>query len=300
MEQAQWRLLTGVIRRVCRSFGPAPRCQYSDALILKFYYWAVKHDRPPAWALDPLHAGRLFRPRRRPSLSQLNRRIASARFTLLNERVKDELARTGQSQSICLDGKCLCVSPVSQDRDASVGHVPGGMGRGYKLHAAVAGDGKLAGFAVLPLNRHEMPVARELIEHQGPLEPGTLVFADGNYDAHVLHKEVDRAGGWLVCRPRTGGAKQRVGGGHPVTRRQMGPARRRLIDLWDSSPDEMERLYRRRDQIERVFGHLTCTPGLLGPLPAFVRGLKRVTRWVTAKINLYHARLEAKWRLNPG
>ena len=46
--------------------------------------------------------------------------------------------------------------------------------------------------------------------------------------------------------------------------------------------------------IERVFGHLTCTPGLLGPLPAFVRGLARVRRWVGAKICLYHARESAR------
>ena len=294
MEQAQWLLLVDVIRRVCRSFGRAPRCKYPDALILRFYYWAVKHDRPMTWAIDPLHTGRLFRPRRRPSLSQLNRRIASVRFALINERVKRHLARTDARATLCLDGKALVVSPVSQDRDARVGHVPGGMGRGYKLHAAVAGDGKVARFAVLPLNRHETPVARELIDEGGLLTPGTLVFADGNYDAHVLHKQVDAAGGWLVCRPRRGGARRRVGGGHPVTRRQMGPARRRLIDLWDQYPEAMEKVYRRRDHVERVFGHLACIPGLLGPLPAFVRGLARVRRWVTAKINLYHARIDVR------
>ena len=300
MEQAQWLLLGGIIRRVCRSFGPAPRCKYPDALILKLYYWAVKHDRPVTWALDPLHANRLFRPRRRPSVSQLNRRVASARFGLVHERIKTLLAHTDAKQAVCLDGKALVVSPVSQDRDARVGHVPGGMGRGYKLHAAVAGDGKLPGFAVLPLNRHEMPVARGLIEEGGLLAPGTPVFADGNYDAHVLHKQVDKAGGWLITRPRTGGVNRRLGTGHPVTRKQMGHARRRLIDPWARCPDQMERLYRRRDQIERVFGQLTGTPGPLGPLPAFVRGLARVTRWVTAKINLYHARIDAKHAAKTG
>lgn len=288
MEQTQWRLITDVIRRVCRSFGTAPRCKFSDTLILKLYYWAVKHDRPAAWAADPLHFNRLFCPRRCPSVSQLNRRIASDRFAEINECVMKLLAQTDAKQSICLDGRALVVSPVSQDRDARRGHIPGGMGKGYKLHAAVAGDGKIAGFTVLPLNRHEMPVARELIETGDLLTTGTLVLADGNYDAHVLHKQIDRSGGRLVCRLRGRGR-------HPVTRKQMGQARRELIDLWDNHPHEMETLYRKRDQVERVFGNLVCIPGLLGPLPAFVRGLKRVTRWVTTKINLYHARLEAKW-----
>jgi hypothetical protein len=287
MEQTQWRLIVQAINRICRSAGRLRRCRYSDSLILKFYFWAVKHDRPMTWAVDPLHATRLFRPRRRPSISQLNRRIASERFARLYARVLEQLRGSGEHGALFIDGRALLVSPVSQDRDARYGYIPCGTGRGYKLHAVVTRDARFTAFCVLPLNRHEMPVARELIAQMPSLRPGVRVFADSNYDAAALHKQIHARGGRLLTRPR-GRAR------HPVTLRQMGPARRRLIALWDRHPAAMERLYRQRDHIERVFGHLAATPGLLGPLPAFVRGLKRVTRWVTAKIILYHARLDAK------
>lgn len=134
-----------------------------------------------------------------------------------------------------------------------------------------------------------------MLAHLPPLVPGTLVMADGNYDAHVLHKDVHARGGWLITKPRRGGARRRKRGdrGHAMTRRQMGAARRRLIDLWERSPELMRRVYRERARVERVFGQLACTPGLLGPLPAHVRGLARVRRWVGAKICLYHARKDA-------
>ena len=62
-----------------------------------------------------------------------------------------------------------------------------------------------------------------------------------------------------------------------------------MIDLWDQCPELMNRVYQHRKQIERRFGNLACTPGLLTSLPKFVRGLPRVRRFVGAKICLYHA-----------
>ena len=52
-----------------------------------------------------------------------------------------------------------------------------------------------------------------------------------------------------------------------------------------------------RDEIERVFGVLTCTGGGLSSLPPWVRTLSRVRRWVGVKIILYNARLEVQERL---
>jgi DDE family transposase len=288
MDQQQWAVLQPVFRRITRSFGRLPRATYSDLLIVRLYFWAVLHERPMTWAIEPVHYNRTFRPRQLPSISQLNRRVASDRFQRLLQSLHDHLSdRESQgTHCLCVDGKPLCVSPVSRDRDARSGHTPGGMAKGYKLHAIVTATRQIPVFCVLPLNRHEMPVARAMLE-QLPSLHGSLVVADGNYDSHILHQDIAARGGWLLTRPR-GRAR------HPVTRRQMGAARRALIDLWDGCPELMQRVYRQRNRVEQVFGHLTCTPGLLGPLPAFVRGLHRVRRWVGAKICLYHARCIAR------
>ena len=293
MERSQWLVLCRTLREACRIEGPLPRARYLDYLILRLYFWAAHHERPMTWALEEAHYSRLFRPRKRPSISQLNRRIAGERFQRLLGHVHRALSGIDGSPTttLYLDGKPLPVSAVSGDRDAR----PSNIARGYKLHAIVSADRRIPVFSVMPLNRHEMPVARAMLDHLS-LSPGTIVMADGNYDAHVLHKDIHARGGWLITKPRRGGARRRERGnrGHAVTRRQMGPARRQLIDLWEQHPQLMRRVYRERTRIERVFGHLTCTPGLLGPLPAFIRGLARVRRWVGAKICLYHARQTAR------
>jgi hypothetical protein len=287
MEQSQWTVVRQSIRQVTRSFPRLQRARYGDFLIACLYFWAVLHDRPMTWAVQRCHYNQSFRPRKIPSLSQLNRRIASERFQQILQRVHEHLAGDSRYKGLIFDGQALTVSPVSQDRDARSGHISGGMGKGYKLHAVVASDGNIPVFSVLPLNMHEMPVARQMLAAFPHDLTGTLVMADGNYDSHVLHKQVARRGGFFITHPR-GRAR------HPVTRRQMGHSRRLLIDLWDRCPQLMQRVYQHRKQIERRLGNLACTPGLLTSLPKFVRGLPRVRRFVGAKICLYHAHRMAK------
>jgi hypothetical protein len=243
----------------------------------------VLHDRPMTWLLQRCHYNRLFRPRKLPSISQLNRRIASDRFQKILQRVHEQLVGDVRFKGLRIDGKPLCVSAVSGDRDARSGHISGGFAKGYKLHAVTSSEGKIPVFCVCPLNMHEMPVARQMLTFLPDL-CGVLVMADGNYDSHVLHKDVAAQGGWLITRPR--GIAE-----HPVTLRQMGPARRLLLEMWRKNPQLMEAVYQHRDAIERLFGNLT---NLLGPLPNSVRGLTRVRRWVGAKICLYHALQSAK------
>lgn len=287
MDQRQWAALRDIIRSVCRSLGPLPRATYGDYLVARVYFRATFHNWPMTWAVQRHHYTSTFRPRKLPSVSQMNRRVASDRFQAILQRVHERLRGDARLRGLCVDGKALAVGPCSQDRGGRGGHVPGGMAMGYKLHAVVTATGEIPVFSVLPLNRHEMHVARAMLERLPHDLTGTLVIADGNYDAHVLHKEVSRRGAWLITRPR-GKAK------HPVTRRQMGRSRRTLIDLWTNAPRLMTAVYHHRKNVERVFGNLTATPGLLGPLPPFVRGLPRVRRWVGAKVCLYHALRLAK------
>lgn len=287
MDQSQWRFVCRAIGQSVRCFPRLKRARYSDGLIARLYFWAAFHDRPMTWAVQKHNYNRSFRPRKIPSISQLNRRIASERFQRLLQQVHKRLAGDSRCKGLIFDGQALCVGSVSQDRDARPGHIPGGIGRGYKLHAVVTSDGNIPVFSVMPLNTHEMPVARQMLAAIDHDLDGTLVMADGNYDAHVLHKQVARRGGFLITHLR-GRAK------HPVTRRQMGRSRRLLIDLWDRCPRLMKQVYRHRQQIERRFGNLACTPGLLTSLPKFVRGLPRVRRFVGAKICLYHAHRLAK------
>jgi hypothetical protein len=287
MEQSQWSVVRHAIRQVSRSLTALPRAKYSDLLIACFYFWAVLHERPMTWAIDPAHHRACFRPRRTPSISQLNRRIASDRFQQLLQRVHERLAGDSSGKGLTVDGHALLVGACSQDRDAKAGHAPGGMARGYKLHAITDSNQNIPVFSVAALNCHELPVAMVMLARLPFSLQGTLVMADGNYDSHVLHKYIDHRGGFLITRPR-GRAK------HPVTLRQMGRARRHLLRLWTTCPKTVQAVYHYRKGIERCFGNLACIAGLLGNLPKWVRGLARVRRYVGAKVCLYHAHRIAK------
>ena len=117
-----------------------------------------------------------------------------------------------------------------------------------------------------------------------------MLLADANYDAHDLHKDLTSRGGALVTNLR-GSAT------HPVTLRQMGPMRRELLALNETNKSLVRMVLRYRVEVERTFSNLTSYGGGLAPLPSFVRRLPRVTRWVGAKIILYHARLTLRNRL---
>jgi hypothetical protein len=74
----------------------------------------------------------------------------------------------------------------------------------------------------------------------------------------------------------------------------MGPARAAAVARWRDRPAEAARELAPRGRVETTFSALTAAGGGLTCLPAWVRTLPRVTRWVGAKIALYHARLTAK------
>jgi hypothetical protein len=300
MDRDVWVRTVEAIDRAVRA-EPWPRGRrrptYPDRLIARMYFWGVGHDRPPSWAAaDRAHCGGPFRPRGKlPSVSQFNRRVAEDHTQAILRRVQDDLARPGLPSPVyTLDGKALPVGPVSKDPDAGRGRVSGGWAKGYKLHAAVAEDGRIVCWSVMPLNVDEKVVAAELVARlPPPCGPDDLVLADSNYDSAELSAQCAAAGRPLLTPLR---AQQRVkpAGHHPVTLRQMGPARRATVAAWRDHPDLCRFVLKGRVGIERNFSTLTCGGGGLGPLPAWVRTLARVRRWVGAKIALYHARLELR------
>jgi hypothetical protein len=288
MDKRIWDIITRVIVSVNRSFRRAGRRPaYSDVLILRMYFWAVWHDRPLCWAADGEHYGRWFCPRQLPSRSQFCRRVKTERFTVLLSEVFRRLAERPEGESLLfLDGKALPVSESTRDPEATTGRGNGRFSRGYKLHALGTEDGRIRAFSVRPLNEHEVPVTqRELVDH---IPAKTLVLADGNYDSDKLYDQVYQRGSWLFTRLK--GQRAESSG----RLRRMSFARRTVHSLWGEQEQLCWSAYRERTQIERIFSALSSFGGGLGPLPSWVRRLERVTRWVTAKLTIYHARIRAR------
>jgi len=283
--EGTWKALRASIIRQARTLGRLVRATYSDALIVSIYLWSVWHDRTLSWACNRHNYGKLFRPRRLPSVSQLSRRIRTERCRRLLEKVHEEVGDIKRPTSISyLDGKPLVVGVASKDSEARRGHVMGGFAKGYKLHVWATEDRRIPLWSVQSLNRGEQPVACLLARHLPMLPERSLVLADSAYDSHELYRTLATRNGMLLVKPR-GYSK------HPVTRRQMGPVRREAIAVWERRPHLAHYVYKGRIAVEGVFSNLTSFAGGLGPLPAWVRTLPRVRRWVGAKIILYHARL---------
>lgn len=291
MDRDQWRIIITQIRLAAKTLGRSRRFTFSDQLIVAMYFWSVAHDRAMRWACDRNNYNRLFRPRRLPSVSQFHRRVKSERVQRILQLVHDAISGRAVPTALnYVDGKALPVSPVTKDPDARPGYAGGKLiAKGYKLHAFVTEDKRLPCWCVRPMNEHEMPIARLMLDSLPAFTQQSLLLADGNYDSHVLHKDVYRRGGGLITHLR---GKAR----HPVTLRQMGSARRELLQLNQTSRPLLRMVMRHRNNIELTFSNLTSYGGGLGPLPAFVRRLPRVTRWVGVKITLYHARLKARKR----
>jgi hypothetical protein len=288
MDREQWHVVLSAIKRAARKLPHLGRLTYPDWLIAAMYFWALAHDRCQSWACDKTHYGAMFRPRKLPSVSQFNRRIASDRCLHLLQMVHQLLAGPIDATALSyLDGKPLPVGGASKDPDARRGRVIGGAARGYKLHAWVSEDRRIPLWSLTPLNLHESHVAISLLQQGPPLSQRSLILGDGNYDDHKLHRAAAASGARLLTTAR-GLAS------HPVTLRQMGSARREHVRCWKDQAPLLRMVLGKRMQVEITFAHLCAGPGGLAPLPPWVRRLGRVRRWVGGKIILYHARWRAR------
>jgi len=282
MDSQVWRTVYRTIvaanRRVPRS-GRTPR--YSDSLIVAMYLWTVWHDRPLCWASDRLHYNTLFRPRALPSNSQFCKRLKTVRVQQVLQEVHNRLANTSAAAEFTMvDGRILRVGSYSKDPDARRSHVPGGFGRGYRLHAWGTQDQRIPLWSVMPLNVDERAVAMVLADQ---VPPAPLALADANYDSGPLYDRLAERGISLLTPMR----RANPGGGH----RRPSPARLAAAHEWKGMAGYV---YRERGEIERQFGHQVWTAGGLGPLPGWVRRLPRVRMWIGAKLIIHHARLRVR------
>jgi len=296
MDRELWRLVLNVVEQAARKVGwNGGRRQpvYSNYLIVAMYLWSVGDGKPMSWACRKWSYNGLFRPRSLPSVSQFTRRIKSEDCQCILQRVHDQFVLTpGQiTARLVIDGKPLLVSPVSSDRQAKRGKISGGFGKGYKLHAVIDESCRIVVWSVMGLNTDEKTVARELLPEvlrRVVLSNDALIQADSHYDSAPLHADTIMPLGLTMLSPLAG--QNKVQSKSRARHLKSMPATRRtLVHCWKNHPALMDYLLRSRDDIERTFGTLTCGADGLSGLPAWVRGLARVRRYVGGKIILYNA-----------
>jgi hypothetical protein len=279
MERELWPLLYRHLRAVGQDFTQK-YVHHQPWVIVAVLLWAALHDRPLSWACDRRHwSTTVARPAVLPSPATVSRRLPGLAVGLLLRALADRLRGAAPpTLAARLDGKALPVSGVSKDPDAKWGRGAGGQAKGYKLHAVWAGRPLPEAWEVAPLSAAETAVARGLVARAGG---GGYLLGDGNYDASAVF-DAAAAAGYQLLAPAP---DPHAGQGHHY----QSPHRLRSIALWRGEFGQA--LYRLRPQIERDFGSATCFAGGLGPLPAWVRRLRRVAPWVSAKLLINAARI---------
>lgn len=282
-------------RRVCRLIdqlsphGRRKKQQFSDAVIVKVYFWSTHSDRPVVWACDESNwtvpllemIGTL------PSQPTMSRRLRTVGVLELIERVQAKLADALADNVVkVVDSKPLRVGSYSKDRDAKRGRAAGEMARGYKLHALTSGKSfKL--WTLTAMNTNDQVGAVTLLPKL--LDGGAggggwgYVAADNGYDANPMHRLTRAANHQLVAPPRKSNA-------HVRDVRRNTPERIRSLDICANplkycgvgDSTFARSLVKQRDQIERNFGNAAMM-GMFAP-PPWVRTPHRVAAWTAAKL----------------
>jgi len=280
MSSQVWPALYSVIVQEAREMDrPRRKTRFSDQLIAAMFFWMVIHDRTQEWACRRSSYHAIFRPRILPSPSQFSRRLRGPRCVELLKRVERAASRHAASPWCYLDARPLMVGACSKDPDAKAGRVYGGFARGYRVHSLLDEKETVIAWKLAPMNVAEVAVAAELLR-QAP--SGSSVLADSNYDRAPLYDIAAEHGATLLAKPRTNAGK-----GH----RPQSPARLVSIAKWQA---DAQTYASRRTHVERAQAHQSNFAGGLQPLPTWIRRLRRVERWVAAKLVINHVRLQQK------
>lgn len=210
----------------------------------------------------------------------MSRRLRSRSVVSLQKMLEDRVIAPRDTTTYCwmIDGKSMMIGGCSKDRQAGYGRAAKCKAKGYKLHVIRGIDGSLAAWRVAPMNKDERVMGERMLKVasvQG------YILADGNYDSNKLHAICDQRGNMQFVAPRRYGPGK--GMGH--RRQTVGRLRSKAI-LEAPFPEFGQGLMKNRTDIERAFGNLTNWGGGLACLPAWIRGHRRVLRFVQAKLVL--------------
>jgi hypothetical protein len=295
MDLELWTQVSMAISDVEQRWPSRGRDTHPISRIVRMHLWSTLHDRPTCWGCVAKNWTMRTRPPSLPDQSTMSRRMKREDFEEFLTRVGQRLNGDSAASKACetsklhlriVDGKALELPNHSTDPDARWGRGVSRTSLGYKLHFLCSAVEKPMpdAFVVTPLNRCEKQMAARMIKR---VRGGGYLLADAHLDASWLFDRCRVHGHQLVC-PR---AKPHTALGHHY----QSPDRVRAIEMLEP-PANVNRfgpsLYRHRSIVERRFSAAVCFGGGIGnSLPPWVRGIRRVRRWITAKLLINAARI---------
>ena len=131
MDGELWTTLYRALRAVARTHTTQPGMSFSDRRIVEVHLWAVLHDRPVSWAVQPRH----WLPHRRsqplPGDVTMSRRLERLGVLQLLEALEDLLCvGLPMLMPMHIDAMPLPVGGHSKDPDAAWGRAANGQAKG--------------------------------------------------------------------------------------------------------------------------------------------------------------------------
>lgn len=275
MQAQRWNAVYNAVGVVASQLPRGGR-RFPDRAIVLVWLWAAFSHKPVVWACArgnwPLWMQRLLP--KVPSPTTMCRRMRRESIAVfmeaLFEHAQGPVLRT---LTLAVDSTALEIRRHSKDPHARYGWASGHKGTGYRVHVLLDGGGRVMCWRVAPMNTSEEKMAARMLRRT---QVCGYVLGDANYDSNPLHRVVAALGGQLVApRPKPGTEP-----GHRV----HAPGRLRCIEMLEGPSCFGRALYQTRQVIERFFAHADASAHGLGELPAWVRTMPRVTRWVHAKL----------------
>jgi len=259
-----------------------------DAVVVLTYLYAAYCSRPVSWAVVRAHwpLWSLRWVAVLPSGTTVSRRMrtGSVRAFVL-QLLRQAQQSLPDDRLLIIDGTRLLVGRHSKDRHARTLGRRAGFRRGYLLHQLIHASGKVVDFRVTPITVAEPTMAVRMVLAL-PQDPAWYLLGDANYDTTPLHRACASRGVQMLAPRKCPG----------TTVKARHPSRRRSI-LATERPEGLngffDHLLTQRWRIERFFGNLDSYAQGLGELPSWVRGIRRVINWVTAKLVLNALRIAA-------
>lgn len=258
---------------------PTENVTHSDRVIVLVKLRASADNQTVSWACRAENWCGLRKPGQLPSQPTMSRRLRTVPVKTLLDTIEQWLRSFSLSdervQSV--DGRPLTISPYSKDPDARWGYAFKCLGFGYKIHAIWGSAPVPQVWALRPMNASESTVAERSLAPCLPLAKGKrYIVGDSSFDTNRLYGALANRGYQLLAPPKRPGKNL----GH----RHHHPAR--VCGLALLAKPYGRYLYRKRGQIERLFGNWAVRSEGLSELPAHVRRLHRVQQFVQAKIIL--------------
>ncbi len=301
MEREFWLILMSALHELSRSRKDCSHHTHSTSLVVRIYLWAVLHDRPTSWACRKQARDQRTRPKTLPSQSTMSRRLRTPAFDeCMNALTRRLRGRVDTSKIVVhrVEGKPLPIAKHSRDREAGTGYGAGKLQHGYKLHLVDAGNALPEAWIVTAMNLHESKVALQLI----PQLDGTGYFlGDANYDDNRLYEARAEQGLRFVAprrRPFTGLGKTPKPF-HPDRLQAIGTLETARVAAGPGKDTFGHERLRQRRRIETTLGRWSSHALGFKGLPAWVRGLRRLSQWVHAKFLIIAAATTQKQQPDP-